>query len=165
MSRYYSPNITKEEFLEKIKKIAIHFDENYELPKKVDTDLAKVVFDWENHTLHFDEETGKFDEDNFSNYPVGYQEIGPRFHVFFVNAGGDWEYPICFILYWSGSAIRAYIPTEGNAFNKKYKTAYGSEDNNKAGLDFDDENSDIDHDEEVSEDRIITDIKERIKLK
>lgn len=164
MSRYYSPNITKEDFLEKIKKIAIDFEENYELPKKVDSDLGKIVFDWENHTLHFDEEKNTFDNDNFANYEVGYKELKPGFHTFFVNAGGDWEYPICFILYWDGSSIRAYIPEEGNVYNKIYKTAYGSEGDTKVKNPPDVDYNREDKDQEYDYDKMIQDIESRIML-
>lgn len=165
MSRYYSSNISKEDFLEKIKKIAINIEENYELPKKVGDDLNKVVFDWENHTLHFDEEKNKFDNKNFANYEVGYKELKPGFHTFFVNAGGDWEYPICFILYWDGSSIRAYIPEEGNVYNKTYKTAYGSEGDTKIKNLPDVDWNGEDKDQEYDYDKMIQDIESRIILK
>jgi len=41
-------------------------------------------------------------------------------------AGGDWEAPVYFYLYYDGKDIRGYTPTNGNTFHKKYKTAYGS---------------------------------------
>jgi len=47
--------------------------------------------------------------------------------VLFINAGGDWEFPICFVLYWDGKKMRAYIPSEGNCWNKQEKCAFGSE--------------------------------------
>jgi hypothetical protein len=64
----------------------------------------------------------------YSMYPVGYKELKSGFHIFFVNSGGDWEFPICFIFYWGDNKLRAYIPQDGNSWNKKAKCAYGSED-------------------------------------
>jgi hypothetical protein len=149
MPRFYS-QISKESFLEKVRSIMEHEDFPYEesLSDQILKDLSKVNFDFENYTSFRDNEEG------FSTYPVGYWELNPGFHVFFVNAGGDWEYPICFIFYWDGKQIRAYIPEDGNAWNKKEKCAYGSESNEDA----DDEN----HDDEVNEEKIIVDILSRI---
>lgn len=31
--------------------------------------------------------------------------------------GGDWEVPICWMLYCDGSSFRGYVPTRGNCFN------------------------------------------------
>lgn len=43
-------------------------------------------------------------------------------------AGGDWENPILFYLYFDGSSFRAYIPTYGNSFNRSTMTALGNND-------------------------------------
>lgn len=43
------------------------------------------------------------------------------------GCGGDWEEPVHLVLYWDGSEIKCYAPENGNTFNKKYRTAYGSE--------------------------------------
>jgi len=114
---------------------------------QIGKDLSKVQFDWENFT-DFNETNG------FANYPVGYKELKQDFHVFFVNAGGDWEFPICFIFYWGEDMLRAYIPARGNAWNKIEKCAYGSEEEE------DPHNSD--HDDEINESEIIEDILDRI---
>jgi hypothetical protein len=42
-------------------------------------------------------------------------------------AGGDWEYPVYFILYWDGTHLRAYMPTKGNRWNTDSKEAYGND--------------------------------------
>jgi hypothetical protein len=121
------------------------------MPACIQRDLNKVQFDWENYT-RFDTIKG------FSTYPVGYREVAPGFHIFFVNAGGDWEWPVCFIFYWGyEKRIRAYIPEDGNAYNKKEKTAYGSDSNEESG----DEN----HDSEISEEKMTAEIINHIKLK
>ena len=41
--------------------------------------------------------------------------------------GGDWEIPVQAFLYWDGKALRGYIPTYGNTFNRYCKSAMGSE--------------------------------------
>lgn len=42
--------------------------------------------------------------------------------------GGDWESPVCFIVYWDGKNIRGYIPEYGNAIDRKRKEAFGNDD-------------------------------------
>lgn len=41
-------------------------------------------------------------------------------------AGGDWECPVCFIVYYDGNKIRAYIPLKGNAINRNTHQAFGN---------------------------------------
>lgn len=42
-------------------------------------------------------------------------------------AGGDGEVPLLFALYHDGNTIRGYVPTKGNTFNAKSKTAWGND--------------------------------------
>jgi hypothetical protein len=159
MARFYK-EIDKESFLKKVKDVMEREDKNgydkypYVLPKQIEKDLKKVNFDFENYTC-FD------DTDGYSDYPIGHKEIAPNFHIFFVNAGGDWEYPICFIFYWGDDKLRAYIPSDGNAWNKKEKCAYGSEDN----TDYEEDVPNNLHDMEVSEEKMITEILAHITKK
>jgi hypothetical protein len=148
MSRYYA-KIDHDEFKEKIDKVFELFEDEYSFGDTIDKDLAKVEFDKENISRH----NGKDSPAGFP-YPVGIQTIGDDLKVCFFWAGGDWEYPVCFILYWDGKQLRGYIPTKGNAFDKKNKMAYGNEDD---GRDTDDYNK------EVSYDLLVEDILNRIK--
>jgi len=43
------------------------------------------------------------------------------------SAGGDWQVPVFFIIYWDGKRLRAYVPTDGNTWNTDTKTAYGDD--------------------------------------
>lgn len=87
-------------------------------------------------------------------------------------AGGDWECPILFFLYWDGKQFRGYIPTYGNAFNRKLKRAFGNCDEEDVeflktqNLDVEDENlssiiSHISYDEKCC----LKDFNSRVKLK
>lgn len=124
MSRFYSP-ISLDELKNKIQPI-IEYEEDesgdeefpYNLPKKVEKDIKKIQFDFENWEV---------EDDGYMNYPCGYKLINPDFPVLFVNAGGDWETPICFIIYWDGKDLRGYVPSKGNVFNPITKTAFGSD--------------------------------------
>lgn len=129
----YKP-ILKEHFLTLVKKL-LDGDENnddnsfpYTISPKLEKDFSKINFDWENYT--------GFDDKAFAKYPVGYEELTKDFHVFWVNAGGDWEYPICFIFYWDGTQLRAYIPTDGNVWDKKRNEAYGNDDENEVPANY-----------------------------
>jgi hypothetical protein len=108
------------------KKIIEKDDFPYEISAQVTKDLSKINFDFENYELG-DANPYGYEETGYCSYPVGYKVLSNGLPVLFVNAGGDWEYPICFILYWDGKQIRAYIPENGNVFNKKERCAYGSE--------------------------------------
>ena len=116
--RYYTET-TKEDFLNKVKDLMLNEEFPFEVPASIEKDLTKVNFDWENYTC--------FGETNGFGYPIGHKELLPGFHVYFNAAGGDWETPVCYIFYNSDKGLRAYIPKDGNVWNKKEKCAYGSE--------------------------------------
>lgn len=147
MPRFYT-EISKEDFLSKVKTLMNNEEFPYDMSKAIEKDLGKVNFDWENYT-RFNDRGG-----NFATYPVGYKELKPGFHVYFVNAGGDWEFPICFIFYWGDNKLRAYIPEDGNAWNKKQKCAYGSEDDSIGSMEEDNDR----YEAEISEEKMIEEI-------
>lgn len=39
-------------------------------------------------------------------------------------AGGDWESPVCFFVYFDGNKFRGYVPLKGNAINRNEKHAF-----------------------------------------
>lgn len=86
---------------------------------KISKDLAKIDFDYENLDVG--------DECYLSN--TGFNQLHNGFTYLLCAAGGDWEQPVGFIIYWDGKVLRGYIPTLGNTFNLKYKCAFGSEPN------------------------------------
>jgi len=107
MPRYFEP-ITKEELVGKLEDAEVCIG-THNLTPQIEKDLKKVDFDWENR-----------DPQGFHTLDNGLTFLGGE-------AGGDWEYPVKFIIYWDGKKLRAYIPTEGNYFNRTLKCAYGSE--------------------------------------
>jgi len=85
-----------------------------DLPQ-VKKDLAKVEFDFENE-----------DCNNGCNH-IKYFQVAPNGLPYWgMDAGGDWEVPVFFIIYWDGKKLRGYIPTEGNTWNTDTKSAYGN---------------------------------------
>ena len=124
MSRYFK-DIPLNDFKSKIN--ALYDNEDgflYGLSKAANKDINKVEFDFENYEPH-DINDKKLQ--GFLNYPIGFVTLPNGMHAFFVNAGGDWETPVCFILYWDGSTLRGYIPKDGNVWNRKAKSAYGND--------------------------------------
>ena len=140
--RHYT-EISKEKFLSIVRGMMEDEEYPYEMPNRIAKDILKVDFDFENFTS-FNAKEG------FAEYPVGYRELSPGFHVFFANAGGDWEFPVCFLFYWGDGRLRGYTPKKGNAWNKKGKCAYEGEGN---------------HDEEINEIKMVEEILKRIVKK
>lgn len=89
-----------------------------EWSKNIEKDLAKVEFDFENCDL---------DGSEFGGEWCGYHTLDNGLTFLGVKAGGDWELPIFFIVYWDGKNLRAYIPTEGNPWNTTSKQAFGND--------------------------------------
>lgn len=89
----------------------------------------KFIFDTENLTTDPTLVFGGFPEINnllgFNITPFGMPYLG-------IQAGGDWEFPLFFIIYFDGKKFRAYMPSYGNTVNLDCKTAFGSEDSSKS---------------------------------
>lgn len=121
MARKVTKLISEDELRQKLEKIGIPQNGFYGLPDSIKKDLSKVIFDFENtECSQGGGYCGCNDMVGFHTLPNGLAYLG-------VTAGGDWECPIYFILYYSGKEIRGYIPEDGNIYNKETKTAYGSE--------------------------------------
>lgn len=89
------------------------------LTSKVQSDLNKVSFDTEN----IDAEPVFATENDI----VGYHSLDNGLSFLGVRAGGDWESPVFFIIYWDGKDLRGYIPKDGNSYNTDTMTAYGND--------------------------------------
>ena len=122
MSRYYSET-TINQFQDLIQAhIDAHDGDLLEgIGKKALKDISKVDFDFENF------EYQPFGGWSRMNAYLGYKTIDDGFNYLSCYAGGDWEHPVCFILYWDGKQIRGYVPTEGNCWNYKTKKAFGND--------------------------------------
>ena len=86
---------------------------------KLNKDLSKIEFDWENFDY------GPFSPDSKH---LGFHTLPSGLTCLICSAGGDWETPVNFAIYWDGKDIRGYIPTGGNPFNRTTKQAYGNDD-------------------------------------
>jgi nucleoside-diphosphate kinase len=95
-------------------------DELMECDTKLSKDLEKVQFDFENCSWQ------KGEYDMYGDL-LGYNKIGD-FQFCGVAAGGDWQYPVFFLVYLDkdGKTLRGFIPKEGNAWNYDTNQALGN---------------------------------------
>lgn len=114
-------------------------------------DLKKVKFDYENCDM-----IGDIRDYNGASYIIA-------------QAGGDWECPVLFFVYWDGSKFRGYVPIYGNAVNRKTNSAFQQGDEDKEFLKTqgvpDDELSEASGNVQFNKDACIKDFKSRVKVK
>lgn len=126
----YKP-ILKEHFLRNVEELLTGNinDESFpdNISKSLASDFCKINFNIDKHN--------KFNRTKpYKKYPVGYEELNKDFHIFWMVANDYKKYPIAFIFYWNDE-LRAYIPTEGNVWNKKTNQVYIKNEINKDELD------------------------------
>jgi len=88
------------------------------LTKVVEKDISKVEFDCENVEWEIGEGYGGM---------VGFRTLSNGKAILGIDAGGDWEQPLHYIIYWDGTQLRGYVPTDGNPYNTSTNTAYGND--------------------------------------
>ena len=127
MARQFTKKITTEELADRIQREGRDRDYTYLTPR-VQQDLAKIEFDTENITSSAFEAFGKEKNPAFpaKNY-VGFHTLLNGLSYLGITAGGDWEYPIYFIIYYNGKELRGYIPKEGNTWNYLNHAAFGND--------------------------------------
>ncbi|RJQ27110.1 hypothetical protein C4577_02195 [Candidatus Parcubacteria bacterium] len=123
MPRYFgeiSPDGLRKKVEEAKEKYKSHLKD---LTPQVEKDLSKVQFDTENL------EDGSYGVGYGPGKGlVGYNTLPNNGMVYLgITAGGDWEHPIFFIIYWDGKQLRGYIPEKGNTWNTDTKQAYGND--------------------------------------
>jgi hypothetical protein len=89
-----------------------------ELTAQVTKDVSKVYFSSENF--------GCFPEQGYNN-ELGFHTLDNDFTYLGCMGGGDWEFPVFYIIYWDGKKLRGYVPTDGNMFNRSTMMAYGND--------------------------------------
>lgn len=122
---------------------------------KIGKDISKVEFDFENCNYG---EDGPYPSMRDSTNGIRSIYVqGGYFWFIGVTAGGDWEYPVYFIIYLDkdGHTLRGYIPKDGNVWNYKTKSAFGNdEDADHAFLKKYYKDNVLDYDEEAEEGKI-----------
>lgn len=105
-----------------------------ELSTQLKQDLSKVEFDWENYDSGTDlvDIAWYGEKDNIFGYSKSimgpHNQLGSA-GVSWIGcaAGGDWEIPVFFMLYMDQGEVRAWIPKEGNCWNRTTKQAFGND--------------------------------------
>jgi len=87
------------------------------LVNKLGKDI-KVKFDCENFSHENEDDESKI---------LGYHTLDNDLTFCGMSAGGDWERPVYFIVYWDGKKLRGYVPTDGNCWNTSTRQAYGND--------------------------------------
>ena len=113
----------------------------------------------------------KFDSENVDDRG-GIKMSSKGFPYIMCDAGGDWECPVCFFVYFDGTHFRGYVPLKGNAINRNNNTAFqGSGDEEEAK--FIAKENDIDYEEakgltgdiKYNVDACLEDFLERVEVK
>jgi hypothetical protein len=150
MSRYAKQGITEEALQSKIDDVGGPH-EAFTNVQSVINDIKKIEVDCENVLGDdYDLEELDYSEDGFS---YGYDTLSSGVVVRWFKIGGDWEIPVGVCLYvGDDSRLRAYIPKDGNVYNKRLKSAYG---NNDDGEDHMEDEFDMDAMRNAASKRIV----------
>lgn len=153
MSKYYSlynniklrkggrkiAKLSETQFVEKAKAFILNVckDDTYTVDKinntnavnKIIAKLPRAVrqsyYD-DKSTIHKDFKDIKPDWENFDICGSLRTVKGCPYIIMY--AGGDWECPICIMVYHDGKQFRCYIPEKGNAYRKDVKRLFGNYD-------------------------------------
>ena len=151
MSKYYSlynniklrkggrkiAKLSETQFVEKAKAFILNVckDDEYTVEKinntnasnKIIATLPRAVrqsyYD-DKSTIHKDFKDIKPDWENFEISGSLRTVKGCPYIIMY--AGGDWECPICIMVYHDGKQFRCYIPEKGNAYRKDVKRLFGN---------------------------------------
>lgn len=125
----------------------------YDASAPANKDVKKIDFDFENSgasTEFYDKDIDK------------HSQLTDGTAIIWAYAGGDWEFPVNFILYLDPkNKIRAYIPSDGNVYCHKCKCAYGTCECEDSPKEFDDDF----YEQMIDFDKMMVDINNRIQTK
>ena len=124
-----APKISREEFTKHVIDVAneLNYDRKikwYTIAELVRHEVWKKENKTSLSTLLDDLKKIKWDAENLDH--IGELRDCKGVPYVLVSAGGDWEVPILFMIYWDGHKFRGYIPTKGNTFDRKRKEALGN---------------------------------------
>lgn len=130
-------SITKGDFA---KKLIDHVNKisNGKKNLKYPDDLDKLCYSVIQYLFYFDKGFAKdldisFDAENADGR---FETLDNGLTCIKAWAGGDWEEPVSFVIYYDGERPRGYVPKFGNVINNITKTAFGSESDSDHFEDF-----------------------------
>lgn len=136
--------LSEKQFGEKAKKFILDIckDDSWTTDKMNKTDsISKIISSLPRaiRTIYYNDKKGettikkdfKGIQPDWENYDItgGLRTVkGCPYIVMIV--GGDWECPLCVMIYYDGKQFRCYIPEKGNAYRKDTKRLFGNCDAN-----------------------------------
>lgn len=131
-------------------------------------DVPKIM-----SSFHKDVWEGKYEFDSENCDNVGDVKVCSKGVPYIeVNAGGDWETPVRFFVYFDGRQFRGYVPLKGNAINRDTNRAFGNDDESdgkfimkELSIEKDDEYPYSNHEVEIDSDACLEDFTSRIEVK
>lgn len=120
--------LTMEEYAEEIEdkspdEIIYHIcGFSFYITERVHKDIEKIGLNLENFYIEPHHVPKRQDD---VKAMVGFRLLPNGMPYLGVLAGGDWQSPAFFALYWDGE-LRAYVPKDGNSWNVKTKEPDGS---------------------------------------
>ena len=164
--------ISPKEFENKLREIWDKYQDKYSGKFSISNFVYRYCRPYKNipelSELHKDLKKVNFDFENCDS--IGNEvKVTNGISYVMADAGGDWECPVLFFMYWDGSKFRGYVPIYGNAVNRKNNSAFAQGDEDREFL----KTQNIPEDEietaigSISYDRnaCLKDFKSRVKLK
>jgi len=138
VARTFSYLASSDDLRAKIDSAAKALDEESEESEEIEDSLFSAVLNLVHHNEKIVSDLKvSFDTENFecadgkgyngAETLTGFRITTTGLRFLGCSAGGDWEVPVFFIIYWDGSRLRAYVPTDGNTWNTDTKMAYGND--------------------------------------
>lgn len=138
MPRYAKKGSTREQIIELMRKELIKEHKkgylrghNINWENAVDSDILEnflhEIVGFSNSLANKDVQKIDFDFENSAVDNEGEKALPDGTAIIWAYAGGDWEYPVYFVLYLDpDDHIRAYVPKDGNTYCHKCKCAWGT---------------------------------------
>lgn len=132
MARYAKKGSTRQDIIEKMLEF-IRNDQEID-PEDFDaTDEDQIICQYLSSMAYSDSQARKdlekidFDFENCEGATEGSRVLPDGTAIVWCWAGGDWEYPVHFVVYLDPSdKLRAYIPSDGNIYCHTCKCACGT---------------------------------------
>lgn len=127
-----APQITKDEFIQHIEEYTkeLNIDVKKVRPSTLAQILSRCSWSKPNNVraklLVKDLSKIKWNTENIDIY--GDLRMYKKIPYIIISAGGDWECPLYFMIYWDGKNFRGYIPMKGNMYNRNTKQNIGNND-------------------------------------
>ena len=98
-----------------------------QLQKYLDEDtLRDAIYGDRPGLAKFRDDVAKIEADFENVLPASLHTTKSGVDFLAFEAGGDWEFPVLYIMYWDGKNIRGYVPMKGNCVNLVTKAAFGN---------------------------------------